>query len=839
MNKRIRWTTSGIVGAVLAGIPFLLALIGSVWTPYDPEEMDSAAKNLAPCLKHLLGTDNYGRDLLSRVMDGAGTTFIIGFATILIGGFIGLLVGALTGYFGGVADEVIMRVNDGLLAFPSILLALVFISVFGRGEKNVILALGILFIPSIARVVRGEYIKQRQMDYVTNARLLGASHLRVIFVHILPNIRSTFLVTLTIGFNNAVLAEAGLSYLGLGVLPPKASLGRMLSDAQSYLRLCPWTILFPGLTIVSAVLGVTLLQEMLTNPEKSRVVSEKERATCFKQEGEEDEAAFAEEEVASYNRPISEVTDIPVAIKVRNLRVGYYGRTKEQDREILHGISFDLRPGETLGIVGESGSGKSTSALAVMHLLSQNAWTSGSIVLDPDADDEVRERKRLEAEGVTLSGPLTQIDGRARREKMEILHADRKAMKTVLGADIAMIFQEALTALNPVITIEKQMQEAMRLHEKLPKEEEHKRLLQALEEVDLDNGEEVLKKYPHELSGGMRQRVLIAIALLHKPGILLADEPTTALDADTQEEVLALLQRLQKKYHMAVLFISHDLSLVHRICDRVMVMNHGEIVERGPSEQVFANPQDAYTKKLLRSAQGEDFTKKLTGTDCEDVMITAEHLGVAFGKKGDKQVISALSFTVTKGAVFGILGRSGSGKTTIARTLLGTVRGTVTGTVSVSGSIGMVFQDPYSSLNPAKSVLWLMMEAGRTRRRPRHPQFRTHREEYREYRKQLQKDAMDMILAIGLTEDYAERPVAALSGGERQRVAIGMAMMHQPEILILDEPVSALDVTVQEQILELLVHFHNEYHLTYVLISHDESVIARMVTNRITIEKKE
>lgn len=250
-----------VVGIVLVSAIAILALAGFFWTPYDPTAISVALKNKAPSLAHLFGTDNMGRDILSRVMDGAGTTFLISIATVLIGLVCGVLVGAFTGYYGGLPDEVLMRLNDTLTSFPSILLALVLVSVIGTGKYNIIIALGIIFIPSFARVVRSEYIVQKELDYVRNAKLLGAGDLRVMFVHILPNTRPILLSSITIGLNNAILAEAGMSYLSLGVQPPDASLGRMLSEAQAYLLTAPWAALAPGLVIVFTVLGFSLISE--------------------------------------------------------------------------------------------------------------------------------------------------------------------------------------------------------------------------------------------------------------------------------------------------------------------------------------------------------------------------------------------------------------------------------------------------------------------------------------------------------------------------------------------------------------------------------------------------
>lgn len=250
-----------IIGITLISFVLLLVVVGFFYTPYDPNQMDIMAKNKAPSLQHLFGTDYLGRDILSRVMEGAGTTFLIGLATVAIGAVVGTLVGAITGYYGGILDEILMRLNDGLTSFPSILLALVFVSILGTGKYNIILALGIIFIPSFARVVRSEYIVQKQLDYVKNAKLMGASDMRIMFVHILPNTSSILLSAITVGFNNAILAEAGMSYLSLGVQPPDASLGRMLAEAQTYLFNAPWFAIAPGVMIVITVLGFTLISE--------------------------------------------------------------------------------------------------------------------------------------------------------------------------------------------------------------------------------------------------------------------------------------------------------------------------------------------------------------------------------------------------------------------------------------------------------------------------------------------------------------------------------------------------------------------------------------------------
>ena len=256
-----KWNKYLIAGLIMTGLAVFLGILGFFWTPYSTTAMSASEKFLHPSLRHLFGTDNFGRDIFSRVMKGMGTTIVIAGLVVLFSGTFGILLGAVTGYFGGILDEAVMRVTDAVNGFPSILLALVLISLLGNGRQNVILALGIVFVPSYVRIVRSEFIRLRDADYINRARLMGVGKLRILFIHILPNIFSVFWVSVMIGFNNAILAESGMSYLGIGVQPPDASLGKMLSDAQSYLQSAPWYALAPGLTIVWVVLGFSMFSE--------------------------------------------------------------------------------------------------------------------------------------------------------------------------------------------------------------------------------------------------------------------------------------------------------------------------------------------------------------------------------------------------------------------------------------------------------------------------------------------------------------------------------------------------------------------------------------------------
>lgn len=250
-----------IAGIIMISVVVVLSVISIFWTPYNTTQMAAGQKFSAPSLAHIFGTDNFGRDIFSRVMQGMGLTVMISVLVVLISGTVGIVIGAFTGYFGGIIDEIFMRINDAINGFPSILLAMVVISIMGMGKMNVIIALAIVFIPSFVRIVRGEFIRLRDTDYIKNAKVMGVSDLRIMFVHILPNAMPSFLVSVMIGLNNAILAESGMSYLGIGVQPPQASLGKMLSDAQGYVFTAPWYAIFPGITIVFIVLAFSFLGE--------------------------------------------------------------------------------------------------------------------------------------------------------------------------------------------------------------------------------------------------------------------------------------------------------------------------------------------------------------------------------------------------------------------------------------------------------------------------------------------------------------------------------------------------------------------------------------------------
>lgn len=461
--------------------------------------------------------------------------------------------------------------------------------------------------------------------------------------------------------------------------------------------------------------------------------------------------------------------------------------------EAVKGISFSIGKGEIVGVVGESGSGKSMSALALMGLLPKDAEiASGSLCFQGEDLVTMKPEKR----------------------------------RQLCGSKMAMVFQEPMTSLNPVLKIERQVGESLRIHTKLGNAEIHERVVQALSEVGLPDPEGLCGKYPHELSGGMRQRVMIAQAMINSPSLLIADEPTTALDCVVQAQILELLRNIHRTKGTSILFISHDLNVVRALCSRVIVVYKGEIVEEGQTEDVLLHPKHEYTRHLVASIPEGEKGESSGGEILRltDLNVFYDVRGGLFRKKGKKHVIHDLNLSAREGEIVGIVGESGCGKSTLSKTILG-LHDNYTGEVKVRDGVRpqMVFQDPAGSLNPARTIGWILEEPLRLRG------IRDRAE-----RRQLVKE---MLENVGLDESFAARHPRELSGGQKQRISIGVALLMDPRLVIADEPVSALDVTVQSQILNLLLKLHAEKQMTILFISHDLNVVRGLCSRVMVIYK--
>jgi peptide/nickel transport system ATP-binding protein len=511
-------------------------------------------------------------------------------------------------------------------------------------------------------------------------------------------------------------------------------------------------------------------------------------------------------------------------LEVRNLRISFRV-DKKHAFEAVKGISFCVPKNATVALVGESGSGKSVSSLAVMGLL------------PPDTT-------------IIHEGSSVLLDG---RELLALSIAERRRL---CGKDISMIFQEPMSSLNPVFTVGFQIGEVLRLHMGMSKKRARARTLELLEEVGIPDPATKIDAYPSQMSGGQQQRVMIAMAIACEPKLLIADEPTTALDVTIQKQIMELIASLQKKHQMAVLFITHDLGLVGEIADRVIVMRHGEVREEGAARQVFEAPRDAYTRALLHcrpklderpvrlpviddylsgdAAPGIALPQRARGAaPADEPLLVVKNLAKSFwlreglfGKREFKAV-KDVSFTLARGKTLGVVGESGSGKTTVGLTLLRLHRATG-GSALFDGKdlvtmperdyqaykrrIQIIFQNPYASLNPRFTVGQILLEPMRIHKIGANDAERTQHAHY-------------LLKRVGLPEHAYHRYPHEFSGGQRQRIAIARCLTMKPEILVCDESVSALDVSVQAQVLNLLQDLQDEYKMSYIFISHDLSVV--------------
>ncbi len=504
-------------------------------------------------------------------------------------------------------------------------------------------------------------------------------------------------------------------------------------------------------------------------------------------------------------------------LRIESLSVGF--PLRKGLSQVLHEVGFEIRRGTTTCVVGESGSGKSVTARAILNMVPRpGSILGGRVLFDPDG---------------TGAEDLARLDPKGRR------------IRRIRGGRISMIFQEPLSSLSPVHTIGNQIVEAVRLHRDVNRREARRIAAEALEQVEIPNPAESLDRYPFEYSGGMRQRAMIAMALSSHPDLLIADEPTTALDVTTQAEILDLIASLQRRLNMAVMFITHDMGVVAEIADDVVVMERGRVVERGGVEEIFRSPTQDYTRRLLGAVRRLETRAKRPARPPEDPeeVLRVEELrkhfvsgGGLFGKAARAvKAVDGVSFSLREGEALGIVGESGSGKTTVGRCILRAIEPT-SGKVwyrdadilaasppalrAVRRQVRMIFQDPYASLNPRMTVKQIVAE----------PMLVNADRSLGDVGERV----AELLSAVGLDPDMMERYPHAFSGGQRQRIVVARAIALTPRIVIADEPTSALDVSIRIQILDLLLRLQSEMGLGFVFISHDISVI-RYFCDRVAV----
>lgn len=543
----------GRIGLIMLTVAFIVAILAPVIAPYDPYENVRVTIDdiyARPSSAHLLGADDAGHDVFSSLVYGSRVSLIVGFAGAFIALIIGGLIGLIAGFRGGRLGNGLMRFTDFFLVVPDLALQIVIVAIIGQSLRNIILVIGILGWTTTARLVRAQTLSVRERKFVTRARAVGASDFYILRHHVFPQVLPLMLANTVLTVSLAILAESTLAFIGLGD-PTVISWGQMLNFAFTRGAVSAgawWALIPPGLAIVWVVLGVTLVGnalEDLVNPRKGRHFMEPEKAP-----------------------PVDQVIGAPIgnaALTVSDLTVEFVGSAGVA--RAVDGVSFEVGRGEAVGLVGESGSGKTTTMLAALRLLPPGGEVVGGSVFLGD-------------------------------KNMFALEPDD--LRELRWTRFAMVFQGAMNALNPVRSIEDQIVEAIRTHTPaLSKDQAESRAERLLELVGIDGSRRT--EYPHQFSGGMRQRAMIALALACDPDLIVADEPTTALDVMIQAQIMELLDKLRRELGMSLVLITHDLGVVAESCDRVVVMYGGIVAEQGSVADVYTNPQHPYTKLLLEA----------------------------------------------------------------------------------------------------------------------------------------------------------------------------------------------------------------------------------------------
>ena len=550
---RLKRNQLAVFGLILVIVIALIALAAPLLPLPDPNATHPADRLLPPFSKgHWLGTDQLGRDLLSRLVWGARVSLAVGLVATTVAAVFGSLIGLVAGFYGRITDTVLMRGIDMLMAFPYLLLALAIVAVLGPGLLNAMYAIAIVNIPFFARAVRGSTISLRNQEFVDAARLSGLGNARLLAVEIFPNVLPIIVITCSTTIGWMILETAGLSFLGLGAQPPQADLGSMLGDGRKLITTAPHVATIPGLLILLVVIGVNLLGDGLRDVLDPRLKSGA---------GGSAQAAVAAKPPAEKAEPVQEAL-----LQASHLSTYFF--VGDQTYKAVDDVSFTVAPGEALGIIGESGSGKSVTALSIM--------------------------------GLIPSPPGRIVSGSIHFRGEDMVTAPLPKLQAIRGNRIAYIFQDPMTSLNPLIPVGEQVAEGVRRHQGLGRAAAMRRAEKLFKRVRLPQAGKWLNNYPHELSGGMRQRVVIAMALANDPDLIIADEPTTALDVTTQSQILRLLSDLQQENQAALILITHDFGVISEMCERLLVMYAGRIVEEGPLDRLFEHPRHPYTQRLMQ-----------------------------------------------------------------------------------------------------------------------------------------------------------------------------------------------------------------------------------------------
>jgi ABC-type glutathione transport system ATPase component/ABC-type dipeptide/oligopeptide/nickel transport system permease subunit len=777
----------GFFGALLLFFIALMSILAPIAAPYDPF-LRSGLPFEKPNAAHPLGCNDVGHDLLSELMYGGRVSLTVGLFAALYSTLVAVTAALAAGYFGGPLVRFLMRVVDVVMSLPFLPLVIVLGVFLGPSMGTQILVISLVMWASPCRELRSQVLKIRNNGYIDAARAMGESSRRIILRHALPDLMPLIVPQFVLVAQSAILIESSLSFLGLGD-PVSKSWGSILffANTRAAFLTGAWVywVLPPGLCIALCCLSFSLIGFSLSGKRGLEYFPYGSFLRTFRGPAAE----------PSGRQPLV-LSDISVRYKVL-----------QDECPAVSQASLELGNREVLGIVGESGCGKTTLAMTVLGLLRAPAELSGGSVF-------------INGEDVLRPG------------EMKILK--------IRGKTIAYVPQNAMNTLNPVVPVRKQLREAIRIHRKPARAEEDREVDRLLGYVGIDPKRR--DSYNHELSGGMKQRVVIAMALANNPDILIADEPTTGLDVLVQKSILDLVMELKETFNLSVILITHDLPLALNYGDKLAVMYQGKMVDYGPIDEVRNNPRHFHTRSLFgnfpRLDQAKLWNRRREGAreagPWDNALAVRGLSKIFYSPRGlfgrspePVKAVQGVSFTIRPGEVLGLIGGSGSGKTTVSRLIAGLEKADG-GEIFLDGSslfklrgaerrlrakkVHLVFQDPYQSMRNSMTIFDIVKE----------PMLIGKAYTREEMRERVHGALRDVHLPAG--EDFLRRTPQSLSGGQRQRLAFARAIASEPRYIIADEPTSMLDVSLRTELLKLMEDLRSRYHIAYLFITHDLSL---------------